>query len=194
MLAKVNISASAAASASGFIDFLKLGPGTADFTTMSNASSLRARVLVKNGCLGYTQNWGKTMFIGSFQVESFDDGSIRFGSSYGNRVLNNSGSLVVNGNGNDVYFCRYANGDAQFFVVNAGAEWVNVRNVYAVESHPVELRADNLMPYGPGAGGVVLGVGNYARLRIGSTVQHLNYFSSSIGIDIESIRATPGLR
>ena len=77
-LQRVNISINAAASASGFIDFLKIGPGTVDFITMTNESGTRARVLVKNGCVGYSQNWGKTMFVGSFQVESFDGGNIRF--------------------------------------------------------------------------------------------------------------------
>ena len=40
----VNICTNAAPSSSGFIDFLKLGPGTVDFKTMNNESASRARI------------------------------------------------------------------------------------------------------------------------------------------------------
>ena len=142
-LANVNISATAAVSSSGFIDFLKLGPGTVDFSTMSNASSSRARVLVCDGCIGRSQNWGKTMFVGPFQVESFDGGNIRFGNHYGQRVLN-SGSLVIKGNGKDVYFCRYADAPSQHYTLTSGIVWDSVRDVVLAERHPMAVAADNL--------------------------------------------------
>ena len=192
-LSKVNISASAAVSSSGFIDFLKLGPGTVDFTTMSNASSSRARVLVKNGCIGYSQNWGKTMFVGPFQVESFDDGDIRLGNSYGQRVLN-SGSLVIKGNGKDVYFCRYANGSDQYYSLTSGIVWDSVRDVVLAERHPMVVAADNLLPYGPSTGIFWLRNGDTAILNIGATVQHLNSFSSARGVAVSSLTGNVGAR
>ena len=54
---KLYIREKAAVSSSGFVDFLKLGRGTADFRTMYNESGAPARVLVSNGCLGFTQHW-----------------------------------------------------------------------------------------------------------------------------------------
>ena len=191
-LANVNISATAAVSSSGFIDFLKLGPGTADFTTMSNASSSRARVLVSDGCIGRSQNWGKTMFVGPFQVESFDGGNIRFGNHYGQRVLN-SGSLIIKGNGKDVYFCRYADAASQHYTLTSGIAWDSVRDVVLAERHPMAVAADNLLPYGPSAGifqvDVMLSV-----LDIGSTVQHLNSFSSLQEVDVPSLTGNVGAK
>ena len=190
-LKQVNISINAAASASGFIDFLKIGPGTADFVTMSNASSTRARILVKNGCVGYAQNWGKTMFVGPFQVESFDGGNIRFGNHYGLRSLN-SDSLVVKGNGKDVYFCRYVDDANQCFVLKSGVSWDSVRDVILVEKHSVATMADDLLPYGPSAGVVWLTHASLQVLNIGSTVQHLNSFSSASGTNEVSLTGNAG--
>ena len=193
-LANVNISASAAASASGFIDFLKLGPGTADFTTISNESSSRARILVKNGCLGYSQNWGKTMFVGSFQVESFDGGNIRFGNAYGQRSLN-SGSFVVKGNGKDVYFCRYTNGGSQYYRLLDGIVWDSVRDVVLVEYHSMQIAASDLLPYGPSSGIFRIAAGgDFTMLDIGSTIQHLNSFSSVKAVSVVSLTGSAGAR
>ena len=190
-LQRVNISTNAAASASGFIDFLKIGPGTVDFVNMFNDSSTRARILVKDGCVGYTQNWGKTMFVGSFQVESFDGGNIRFGSSYGQRVLN-SGSLVVKGNGMDVYFCRYANGDIQYYELRTGISWDSVREIILVEHHPMAVVSDNLLPYGPSVGLVRLAGSLPQVLDIRSTEQHLNSFLAERGTNSVSLTGNAG--
>jgi hypothetical protein len=168
----ITICANAALSASGFIDFLKLGPGTVDFKTMNNESASRARILVKDACLGYTQHWGATMFAsGAFRIEAYDGGTIRLGSRYSQRVINSTAcSLIIDGGGNDVVFCRVADGDNQFYTLNYGIEWQNVRNLCLTERHPVVLKADNLLPYGTGFGGVLLD--NFERnvLRIGNTV------------------------
>lgn len=177
-IGNVTISKSTPASPSGYIDFLSVGPGTVDFITMTNESSFPARILVDDGCLGFVQRWGVTMFVGPFCIESDNGGDIRFGSHYGHRVLN-SGSVTIKGNGRDVYFCRYADDGNQFYLLQSGLVWENVRNVHIVERHPVHLAADNLLPYGPSAGGVVLGSDSETiRLNIGKTVQHLNFFSS----------------
>lgn len=193
-LGKVNISAGAAVSSSGFIDFLKLGPGTVDFTTMSNASSSRARVLVKNGCIGYSQNWGKTMFVGPFQVESFDDGNIRFGNAYGQRVLN-SGSIVIKGNGKDVYFCRYTNGGSQYYSLSGEIVWDSVRDVVLVEYHSMQTAKSDVLPYGPSSGVFRIAEGtNFTMLDIGSTVQHLNSFSSVKSVSFASLTGSAGAK
>ena len=186
----ITICANAALSASGFIDLLKLGPGTVDFKTMNNESASRARILVKDACLGYTQHWGATMFAsGAFRIEAYDGGTIRLGSRYSQRVINSTAcSLAIDGGGNDVAFCRVADNDNQFYTLNNGIEWHNVRNLCLTERHPVVLKADNLLPYGPGFGGVLLD--NFERnvLRIGNTVQHLNYFSSPLPLDKVSLQ------
>lgn len=186
----VNICANAALSSSGFIDFLKLGPGTVDFKTMNNESASRARILVKDGCLGYTQYWGVTMFdSGSFRIEAFDGGGIRLGSGYSLRYINSTlCSLVIDGNGADVVFCRYADSDDQCYTLREGVEWVDVRNIYITERHPVKLTANDLLPYGLGFGGVILGESELNILQIGNTVQHLNYFSSPLSLDKVSLR------
>ena len=191
-IGNVTISKSTPASPSGYIDFLSVGPGTVDFTTMTNESSCPARILVNDGCLGFAQRWGVTMFVGPFCIESDNGGDIRFGSHYGHRVLN-SGSVTIKGNGRDVYFCRYANGDNQFYLLQSGLVWENVRNVYIVERHPVHLAADNLLPYGPSAGGVVLGSDSETiKLNIGKTVQHLNFFSSVLDLGKVSLVGEAG--
>ena len=192
-LGQVTIAASAAASDDGFVDFLKLGPGTCDFETMTNLSETRARVFVRNGCLGYSQQWGKTMFKGSFQVESFDGGSIRFGSHYGQRILND-GSLIVKGHGRDVHFCRYADKVDQEWCLQAGLVWADVRHIYADERHPIAVWADDLLPYGPSAGGVFLDGVAPARLSIGTTVQHLNAFSSARTLPDVSLTGAAGAK
>lgn len=176
---KLYIREKAAVSSSGFVDFLKLGRGTADFRTMYNESGAPARVLVSNGCLGFTQHWGYSMFVGHFQVESFDGGDIRFGCNYGERTLNYSGTFTVKGNGRDVYFCRYTDAATQFFYIKSGIVWDSVRDIILVERHPVKLGADDLMPYGPSAGIFRLETIDPASLDIVGTVQHLNSFSTT---------------
>ena len=184
-IGSVTICANAAVAASGFIDFLKIGPGTVDFTKMVNSSGKAARILVSNGCLGYSQvqNWdNRTMFSssspGSFRVESFDGGDIRFGCAYSYRVLN-SGGLAVDANGNDVIFCRYSDQGSQYYALQSGIVWEEVRNIVIRENHPVYAEADDLMPYGPSQGGVIVEGSSPARLGINGTVQHLNSFSTS---------------
>ena len=191
----VNICANAALSSSGFIDFLKLGPGTVDFKTMNNESASRARILVKDGCLGYDQYWGHTMFAsGAFRIEAFDGGNIRLGSGYSLRYINSTScSLVIDGNGADVVFCRYAGADTQCYILREGIEWVDVRNIYITERHPVKLTADNLLPYGPGVGGIIMLNSENVEtciLSIDNTIQHLNYFSSPLPLDKESLKGT----
>lgn len=186
----VNICRNAAVSPSGFIDFLKLGPGTADFKSMFNESASRARILVKDGCLGYAQQWGKTMFdSGAFRIEAFDGGDIRIGSGYCPRYLNSTScSLVIDGQGHDVVICRYADSQDQFFALQKGVEWINVRDFRITERHPVVLKADDLLPFGPGSGGVHLQESELCVLRIEETVQHLNYFVSSLSLDCEALK------
>ena len=124
----VNICRNAAVSSDGYIDFLKLGPGTADFKSMDNEADSPARILVKDGCLGYTQYWGHTMFAsGAFRIEAFDGGNIRLGSGYSSRYINSTScSLVIDGNGADVVFCRYADTEEQCYILREGVEWVDV--------------------------------------------------------------------
>ena len=183
-IGSVTICANAAVAASGFIDFLKIGPGTADFTTMVNSSGKAARILVRNGCLGYSQqNWdNRTMFSsaspGIFRAESFDGGDIRFGCGYSYRVLN-SGGLAVDANGNDVIFCRYSDQGSQYYALQSGIVWEEVRNIVIRENHPVYAEADDLLPYGPSHGGVIVEGSSPARLGINGTVQHLNSFSTT---------------
>lgn len=191
-LGQVTIAASAAADG-GFVDFLKLGPGTCDVETMTNLSAARARVLVRRGCLGYSQHWGKVLFKGSFQVESFDGGYIRFGCAYGQRVLND-GSLVVKGHGQDVHFCRYADTADQEWRLCAGLVWEDVRHVYADERHPVTVRADDLLPHGPSAGGFFVNGVAPSGLSIGKTVQRLNAFSSVQELPAESLKGGAGAK
>ena len=192
-LRQVTIAASAAASSDGYVDFLRLGPGTCDFETMTNASSARARIFVNNGCLGYAQHWGKVMFKGSFQVESLEGGDIRFGCNYGQRVLND-GSLIVKGHGQDVHFCRYADSALQTWNLREGLVWEDVRHVFADDRHPVAVAADDLLPYGPTAGGVFLRNGIIVQLSIGTTVQHLNTFSSERALPDESLTGGAGAK
>ena len=191
----VNICRNAAVSSDGYIDFLKLGPGTADFKSMDNEADSPARVLVKDGCLGYNQYWGWTMFAsGAFRIEAFDGGNIRLGSGYSSRYINSTScNLVIDGNGADVVFCRYADTEEQCYILREGVEWVDVRNIYITERHPVKLTADNLLPCGPGSGGIImLNPENIERciLRIENTTQHLNYFSSPLPLDNESLKGT----
>ncbi|MBE6395992.1 MAG: hypothetical protein E7046_03190 [Lentisphaerae bacterium] len=190
----VNILRNAAVSPSGFIDFLKLGSVTADFRSMFNESDSRARILVKDSCLGYSQYWGYTMFAsGAFRIESFEGGNVRIGSNWSQRHLNSEfGSLVIDGQGHDVIFCRSANGENQFYALHEGVEWANVRNLYITSKHSVVLPDDNLLPYGPGNGGVVLQEPNppYVLLRIKDTTQRLNWFSSPFPLDTESLTGT----
>ena len=191
-LGQVTLAADAA-SDDGFIDFLKIGRGTCDFETMTNLSAARARIFVNNGCLGFSQNWGKTMFKGAFQVESFDGGDIRFGCNYGRRILND-GSLVVSGHGRDVRFCRYVDGIAQAWCLRAGLVWEDVRHVFADERHPIEAAAADLLPYGPSAGGVFLNADSLIQLAIGATVQHLNAFSSERALPDVSLTGEAGAK
>lgn len=188
----VNICRDAAVSSDGFIDFLKLGPGTADFRSMFNESDSSARILVKDGCLGYTQYWGLTMFAsGAFRIESFDGGNIRIGSGYSNRKINASScSLVIDGNGHDVVFCRYVDAEKQSYELYEGVEWVDVRNFCMTERHPVVLKADDLLPYGPGVGGVLLDASDLCVLHIGNTVQRLNSFSSPLSLEKETLKGS----
>lgn len=193
-LGNVCISENAAVSPSGFVDFLKLGPGTVDFITMANASGARARILTGNGCVGYSQNWGKIMFSGPFQVESFDGGDIRFGCDYGQRILN-SGSLVVKGNGRDVYFCRYVDATAQFYSLRDGLVWDSVRDIVLTERHPLKVETGNLLPHGPSAGVFRIANGDatqWSTLDIGATVQYLNSFSSDSPVADVSLIGSPG--
>lgn len=188
----VNICTNAAPSSSGFIDFLKLGPGTVDFKSMDNEADSPARVLVKDGCLGYNQYWGHTMFAsGAFRIEAFDGGNIRLGSGYSPRYINSTScNLVIDGNGADVVFCRYADTEEQCYILREGVEWVDVRNIYITERHPVKLTADNLLPYGPGVGGIIMMNSETCILSIDNTIQHLNYFSSPLPLDKESLKGT----
>lgn len=172
------VTASAAVDNDGFVDVVQLGPGTVDIKTFYNKSSGRARILVKNGSIGYAQNWSKTIFSGAWQLESFDDGAIRVGVPYSCRYLNDA-SLIIKGHGKDLYINRYLDPAAtQHTILSSGVVYDGVRKLQVVERHHVTLTGSNLLPYGAGTEGVVLAtVESY--IKMGSTTQRMSSFSSA---------------